>query len=325
VTRPASNGPTRRGTRSAHASEGCRFCYAETRNANTFFGTGLPYKPGHREENGGVIELFLDERVLAQPLAWKRPRQIFPCSMTDIFADFVPDAWIYRMLAVMALASQHRFLPLTKRSARMRAMIANNVQATGWRGHVRALLDELKPSTLWNGNVVQATYHLTAGLPLPNVWFGCSAEDQDNYNARKRDLEATPAAKKFWSFEPLIGPIVADYLADWAIVGGESGKDARPMHPDWARDLRDQCAAAGVPFFFKQWGEWIEHEHALNELGDDDPRVGDGQRRRKTRTGDLLRLNDATMIRVGKKDAGRLLDGRMHDEFPRLDATRAAA
>jgi protein gp37 len=103
----------------------------------------------------------------------------------------------------------------------------------------------------------------------------------------------------------------------WVIAGGESGPGARPMHPDWARSLRDQCAAAGVAFHFKQHGDWIEHEHALNAVGDDDPRVSDGRQRMRRDNGGLMVAHDTTFIRLGKKDAGRLLDGREHNEFPR--------
>ena len=138
--------------------------------------------------------------------------------------------------------------------------------------------------------------HQYITLPLPNVWLGVSVEDQKSANARIPHLLSTPAAVRFISAEPLLGPvdlkavpIPADdgydgATLDWVIVGGESGKGARPMHPDWARSLRDQCGRENVPFFFKQWGEWFGE--------------------------------NGVSVRIGKKQAGRLLDGFEHNAMP---------
>jgi protein gp37 len=165
--------------------------------------------------------------------------------------------------------------------------------------------------------------------PLPNVWLGTSAEDQQRADERIPLLLQTPAAVRFVSLEPLLGPIdlmsieapETRNVLDWVICGGESGPHARPMHPDWARSLRDQCAAAGVPFFFKQWGEWrppgptseydtgghvpglpraliISQDGTVHHFGET---AGDGAK---------------SMLRVGKRAAGRLLDGKEHNAMP---------
>lgn len=269
-----------------HATPGCVHCYAE--GLNKRLGTGLPFKPGH----AGEIELFLDEEMLLAPLRWRKPRMIFVCSMTDLFADFVPDEWIDRIFAVMALTPQHTYQVLTKRSARMRAYVGAlaGTYPDGWpknEAHYRVWQQMGRVDQLGLGCKPPA-------WPLPNAWLGVSAEDQRRADERIPDLLATPAAIRFVSAEPLLGPIDLTRLdllryfkvpnpddpnwprntfdalrgrsdihpihhaepdwckLDWIIVGGESGRGARPMHPDWARQIRDQCAAAGTAFFFKQ-------------------------------------------------------------------------
>jgi protein gp37 len=163
--------------------------------------------------------------------------------------------------------------------------------------------------------------------PLPNVWLGTSPCDQATFDQLVPELGATPAAVRFLSIEPMLGPIdcgnafdhaVEPYHPiDWVICGGESGHEARPMHPDWARSLRDQCTAAGVPFFFKQWGEYVETEwqHCAFSLGA-------GQIARDPKNGGRYCAGYGPdrptygFDRVGKKAGGRMLDGRTWDEFP---------
>ena len=272
-----------------HATPGCEHCYSESMNKR--LGTGLPFKPGHRKD----IEVFLDEKLLADPLRWKRPRMIFVCSMTDLFADFVPDEWIDRVFAVMALCPLHTFQVLTKRAERMRAFMKRMDAA-----HAEAVLRmEMTPAGAAGTSMIDAFPQYVSSLahpsqhciwPLPNVWLGVSAEDQRRVDERIPVLLETPAATRFVSAEPLLGPIdLLEYLVwdesmmHWIIVGGESGPSARPMHPDWARAIRDQCRAASVPFFFKQWGEYDGHNYPM---------------------------------RVGKRAADRHLDGREHNEMP---------
>jgi protein gp37 len=191
-------------------SPGCKFCYAE-RMAKRLHGMNQP-----RYANG--FELTLHEDLLELPLSWKKPQRVFVNSMSDMFHQDVPLAFIQKAFEVMQRASWHQFQVLTKRSDR---------------------LLELSPSIAWPGN----------------AWMGVSVERQD-YVSRIDDLRGTGAAVKFLSLEPLLGSLRDLNLAgiDWVIVGGESGPGARPMDLQWVLDIRAQCRAAGVPFFFKQWG-----------------------------------------------------------------------
>jgi len=261
-----------------HVSEGCRNCYAEALNKR--IGTGLDFKPGNRD----LIELFLDEKMLLDPVCWRNPRMIFVCSMTDIFSDFVKDEWIDRMFAVMALCPRHVFQVLTKRSERMLEYLTSaNGKKLGIPQSVAERRDHICVEC-FNINEQLSDPHIKMFLdkgwivnrwPLPNVWLGVSCEDQETAYTRIPDLLATPAAVRFVSCEPMLGEIdlrglfkscpAHDYEGgfciqdcgnwnrlDWVICGGESGHTARPMHPAWARSLRDQCASASVPFFMKQ-------------------------------------------------------------------------
>ena len=256
-------------------SPGCEHCYSETMNRR--LGTGLPFKPGHRKD----IELFLDEKTLIRPLRWKRPRMIFVCSMTDLFADFVPDEWIDKIFAVMALCPQHSFQVLTKRPERMRQYMTED--GIGRVGYVESLAKRMLRER--SGRDDPVLIGKTLRWPLENVWLGTSAEDQKRYDERGYRLRKTPAAVRFYSLEPLLGPIKIDLKCsacngtgmievrqfgtvagantcqqcggrgkaiDWIICGGESGPGARQMDPAWAREVRDQCAASGIAFFMKQ-------------------------------------------------------------------------
>lgn len=310
-----------------HATTGCEFCYAEGMNKR--LGTGLPFKPGHRKD----VEIFLDEKMLLQPLRWKKPRMIFVCSMTDLFADFVPDESIDKMFAVMALTPQHTYQVLTKRAARMReyfsdperkrtiALNAMPISCALARegGHaVRIKLDHFSACFAGSG-------------PLPNVWLGVSAERQQEADERIPLLLGTPAKVRFVSAEPLLGPIdilkscaiYSEYdRIDWVIAGGESGPNARPMHPDWARSLRDQCAAVGVAYFFKQWGNWKPldqfTEKVIKSAGVHAIVRDDGRFIIDTDIADPPRT--VFTFKMGKHDAGRLLDGIEHNAMPQ--ATR---
>jgi protein gp37 len=276
-------------------------------------------------------EVRFNEAWLTEPLRWKRPRRIFVCAHGDLFHEDVPDEWIDRVFAVMALAPHHQFQVLTKRSARMREWMSRAGVAGNGRsypGHtILAAMDGLSrakwPDLLW---------------PLPNVWLGVSVEDQARADERVPDLLATPAAVRWLSCEPLLGPVdleqwlicpnARDGLLmdpstgqyeccagcdwtgligglDWVVAGGESGAGARPMHPDWARSLRDQCTAAGVPFLFKQWGGYRPLTAA------DKARDACGATRVPCDVHGPGFMRPAT-----KKAAGRLLDGVEHSEFP---------
>jgi protein gp37 len=342
----------KRGWFCVHASEGCRFCYSEWQNmkGGDSGGNGLAYAA----QNLAKVEVYLDEKTLLAPLSWKKPRTIFVCSMTDLFGEFVPDAWIDRIFAVMAL-TPHTFQVLTKRSERMRDYcktlgrhhsvdrVSVAIKAIVEAGHAAA--DVGSWYTLHDG-----------GAFFDNIWLGVSAERQQEADERIPHLLQTPAAIRFVSCEPLLGPIALTEIRgrnanghewmfdalrpdvspddgavslDWIICGGESGKDARPMHPDWARSLRDQCVAAGVPFFFKQWGEWAPGECAdgpqtrterVAYLFDNNWDFG----RLTPRASEETHRDDAPdVFRLGNKKAGRHLDGRIHDAMPaRASASR---
>jgi protein gp37 len=188
--------------------------------------------------------LTLHEHTLGIPLHWRKPKRIFVNSMSDLFQDEVPLSFIQAVFAVMRKASQHQFQVLTKRGER---------------------LLELNKKLKW----------------APNIWMGVSVESK-KYAFRIDLLRATDAHVKFLSLEPLLGPLQNLELSgiDWVIVGGESGPKARPMDPVWVREIRDQCRAAEVAFFFKQWGgtrkswtgreldgrTWNEYPHHVNAV-----------------------------------------------------------
>lgn len=255
-------------------SPGCGHCYAET-FAERFRGV-----PGHPYEQGFDLTLRPDRVTL--PLQWRQPRLIFVNSMSDLFHEDVPYAFVRRIFEVMEQANWHRFQLLTKRAER--------------------LVD------------------LAQRLPWPgNVWMGVSIENR-RFVGRAAHLRRVPAAVRFISAEPLLGPL--DDLSledvDWLIVGGESGHRARPMHPDWARRLRDQCLEAHIPFYFKQWGAY--------RPVDADDRYAPGAAStsidvRGRRLGSTARGRSdgrVLMRRVGKHRAGRLLDGREWAQMPTL-------
>jgi protein gp37 len=171
---------------------------------------------GHAYEQG--FDLRLVPEKLEEPLCWRRPRMIFVNSMSDLFHEDVPETFIQEVFDVMVRAHWHTFQILTKRSARLR---------------------ELATRLRWQAN----------------IWQGVSVEN-DRYTCRIEDLREVPAAVRFLSIEPLLGPIPRLPLTgiSWVIVGGESGPHHRPIDPSWVREIRDQCLHAQVPFFFKQWG-----------------------------------------------------------------------
>ena len=248
-------------------SPGCKHCYAET-IADRFWATQYP-KVEFCAEQASRPRRFTDvwthEDRLLEPLSWRKPSKVFVNSMSDLFHEDVPDEFIDRVFAVMAIAHWHTFQVLTKRAARMRAYMTalgrrDRVVAAG----IRMLRDYGKAGTV---DRLQA---------LPNVWLGVSVEDQPRADERIPLLLQTPAAVRFISAEPLLGLVdIYQYLGggrnpigpayggkglDWVIVGGESGPKSRPFDVAWARLIVQQCQAAGVACFVKQMGaNWREH------------------------------------------------------------------
>jgi protein gp37 len=276
---------------------GCKNCYA-ARMVKRFPHLHGEYKTYSRNPIPfGRVQFHPDR--LDIPLRWKKPRRIFVGSMGDLFHENVEHGWIASVFSYIEAAPQHTFMILTKRPDRM-------------------------------------LYHFRGGLSkkfpvLPNLWLGATIEDQEAADWRVSVLLECPAVIHFVSAEPMLGPLQLDRIrhgnaggyedafsdpgdwgdvpqgdrpggVDWVICGGETGSRASPMHPDWPRSLRDQCQAAGVPFFFKQWGNWrpaftgetVDVERGVHEWND-----------------------GVLSLRVGNKSAGRLLDGREWNESPR--------
>jgi protein gp37 len=346
-------------------SPGCTNCYAMR-----LAGTRLAHHPSRagltQDTKAGPVwtgEVRFNEQWLDQPLRWSRPRMIFVCAHGDLFHESVPDEWIDRVFAVMALAPHHTFQVLTKRAERMRAYLSGLGRARKIYSDVcdKAVAERVDVVLIASPEHVADAppgRQLVLGTwPLPNVWLGVSAEDQKRADERIPHLLATPAAVRWVSAEPLIGPVAFDdwWLRapaecegcdgdgrggrsllhcppgacpddegigrlDWIVAGGESGPGARPSHPEWFRSLRDQCAGAGVPFFFKQHGDWLPFDN------DDDAnwyarhpvslplRWWDGAQWREA-TGEPPATRD-WVARIGKKAAGRLLDGIEHNGMP---------
>jgi protein gp37 len=312
-------------------SDGCDNCYALTM-AKRLKGMGsAKYQTdGDPRTSGPGFGAAMHPDSLGLPLMWKSPRKIFVNSMSDLFHETFTDEFIARVFAVMAACPQHTFQILTKRHARMRSFLRDECRC----GSQHPAGVHVNSAMHWAATPHSPTYVpgvtdgavRRAGWPLPNVWMGVSAEDQKWADIRIPALLDTPAAVRWISAEPLLGAIDlrsvrgldgqyghagshhgvgteqctvgrhhhhddrCRFPLDWVVVGGESGPGARPMDPPWARSLRDQCRRAGVPFLFKQWGA---HRPPID--GDE---------------------SGASMTRVGKKAAGRVLDGRTHDEYP---------
>lgn len=246
--------------------------------------------------------------------------------MSDLFHENVPDEFIDKIFAVMALNPRHTFQLLTKRIKRAHDYI---IQLSKSAKPLESYAREIGYTFYFNG-------FSCISWPLPNVWLGVSCENQSAADERIPILLQTPAAVRFVSLEPMLGPVDIvgpdDWLTrtccryggtedpecghdgpgcmgtriDWVIVGGETGPGARPLHPDWVRSIRDQCQAAGVAFWFKSWGEWIVAE------GEAYPTI---ERWVSSVPGSGI-SNGIFMRRVGKKSAGRLLDGKEWLEFP---------
>lgn len=317
-------------------SAGCKHCYAMK-----LAGTRLQHHPSRAgltvETSAGPVwngQVRFNEQWLKQPLEWRRSRLIFPCAHGDLFHESVPFEWIDQVVAVMAVANWHTYQVLTKRAASMAAYFSDPATL----GRILQILAKWRETTV-RCELEQVDDGLP-GFSLPNVWLGVSAENQQTADERIPHLLKMPAARRWVSLEPLLGPIdltsirrepcdyghahkMLDSLTgegvvagsdgneeyvrrtryyprglDWVVVGGESGTSSRPAHPAWFRSLRDQCNSVGVPFLFKQWGDWV----SVSEVA--------GAGRHHT-------FPDGARVRhVGKRRAGRRLDGALHDGYP---------
>ena len=281
---------------------GCDHCYAETRNARFGGGVAVNWGPGAPRRRTSVANWQLPLKWDKLSEQWVRnggPRtRVFCASLADVFDNAVDPAWRADLFALIRSTPNLDWLLLTKRIGNAHQMIGEALIKLGTRPG-GAGPTSLLPSWPWL-----------------NVWIGATVVNREEMLRDAVKLKATPATVHFWSVEPMLGDLgelPRELLPDWVICGGESGPGARPMHPDWARSLRDQCAAAGVPFLFKQWGEWLPVEVP----SDEECYAEDGSERQMEGSIRVQRIvGHQDMARVGKKAAGRLLDGRTHDGVP---------
>jgi protein gp37 len=345
-------------------------CYAE-QIAARFSDPGQQFHGfAERTPYGGrwTGKVALIPELLDRPLHWRRPRRIFVNSMSDLFHEALPVEDVAQVVAYIAASYWHTHQVLTKRSdrarellndERFREMVADYLPMIDAEAGELGLYDvHSRRTDDWRAQCPDVEGD---DWPLPNLWLGTSCERQQEADERIPHLLETPAAVRFVSCEPLLGPVdlsgwlfgrqqsCAECPKDedcdcgwqgrhtldwesalhWIIVGGESGPKARPMHPNWARSIRDQCRAAGAAFFFKQWGEWLPGHHFTDELSQRDSNPEQSRFRCMDWDGDRAVATDGmwcddvdehAVWRVGKKAAGRLLDGRTHDDFPVLPA-----
>jgi protein gp37 len=286
-------------------SPGCDHCYAE----------GWAKRSG-TVQWGDAPRRRTTEANWKQPVKWNaqaeregRRFRVFCASLADVFDNTAPAAWRQDLMSLIVRTPHLDWLLLTKRIGNAKRMLSD---ASMHDGLLLTANDEYRPP--------------------PNLWIGATIVNREELLRDAAKLKATPAAMRFWSVEPLLedlGAIPRELMPDWVIVGGESGPGARPMHHEWARSLREQCQAASVPFLFKQWGEWLPWNQFTSADVDDPPEQTrfataewNGQKwvdvgrpgYWESMDGDVD--DEQCVGRVGKKAAGRMLDGRAHDEFP---------
>jgi protein gp37 len=365
-------------------SPGCTNCYAMR-----LAGTRLKHHPSRAgltiDTKGGPVwngEVRFNMDWIEQPLSWTKPRRIFVCAHGDLFHPAVPDdwiAWVYGVAIAAVHLRGHTFQVLTKRTDRAHDLLNSEAfwdQANAYASDY--VMNRVDPLARRRDDARATLDDYGPDRPPPGIWLGASVEDQARADERIPALLDTPAAVRWISAEPLLGPVdlrsikaprepdepadnlnidwrfdaleIGDYYwfdgqngqpgdcsdgpyrdgrIDWVVAGGESGQGARPMHPEWARDLRDQCARATlhgddapVPFLFKQWGEWTPGENVGRRTGRVE--VADWIDDRWMFSGESLAATDGhvddepDLYRVGKKAAGRTLDGQVHDAFPEV-------
>lgn len=334
-------------------SPGCANCYAETRNARFGGGTAVNWGKGAprrrtsasnwnqpvkwNAEAGKIMrELHNVSRSEYDQVDYERPR-VFCASLADWLDDEVPIEWLADLLDLVRRTPNLDWLLLTKRPenccnrlGRLRGSYYDMCRAEkpvskSYTAAVTFAEHWLFGASCLDGTFADYKHGETPPTPPANVWIGTTVEDQARADERIPHLLSIPARVRFLSCEPLLGPVEfsdvtkrADCVAqlgkpvlhgiDWVICGGESGPKARPMHPDWARSLRDRCDAAGVPFLFKQWGEWIPLEVPADANAIEF--TVDGVNKKVHQAGPISFAN------VGKRTAGRLLDGIEHNGFP---------
>lgn len=214
---------------------------------------GMPYEGVVDDRGRWNGKLRQVPEHLADPLRWRRPQRIFVNSMSDLFHPDVPFEFVAAVFGVMAAAQRHTFQVLTKRPERAKEFFDWAAKETARQMDKSGAADCVQRAQHVHPDLYRRWHTTDRGWPLPNVWIGTSVGHAGALH-RIDQLREVPAAVRFLSLEPLHGPLGELDLTGigWVIVGGESGRDARPMHPDWVRSIRDQCVAAGVPFFFME-------------------------------------------------------------------------
>lgn len=287
-------------------SEGCENCYAadmakRLQRIQETTGKDLGYSDG--------FAVTLHPERLGAPLNHKKGAKVFVNSMGDLFHEDVPFYFIDEMFAIMALTPQHTYQILTKRPERMKDYFKpeyNGYKMTAYASR-KIKVEGINRSSTKEIGEAYTLFESENILPLSNVWLGVTIESP-KHKDRADDLRNTPAAKHFLSLEPLIedlGELNLDGI-DWVIVGGETGANARPMHPDWVASIKAQCEAAGVPLFFKQWGEYITLPVGKLVTGCTYKYFGDGRQ----------------AVKIGTKNTGHLIDGKEYREYPNLELTK---
>ncbi len=349
-------------------SKGCENCYAmrmawrlqnNPKMAKEYEGTARKTAGGKIQWTGKVN---IDKERMLLPLQVKKPTVWFVNSMSDLFHESVPFEIIDRAFAVMVTAMQHTFQILTKRPRRM----LEYFNRENFQDYITTAIAEMaqENDAYYEEFSTGSSRVFEFGLPVDNIWLGVSIEDQKTANERLPLLLKVPSAVRFLSCEPLLGPIDFYKPSDvwpadinhpwrngpilqgihWVICGGESGPGARPMHPYWARSLRDQCQSVGISFFFKQWGEYLPFEisaqapfwrdcatneeydgHGMNFTNPETDQPGRFMGASWYDSMESIIMNvesgglDCNYLKVGKKKAGRLLDGQLYDQFPKRE------
>jgi len=278
-------------------SEGCNNCYAcrmvATRLKHCADTEGLAEHTETGCDWTGEVRLLWHK--LDEPMHWRKPYRIFVNSRSDLFQERVPEEFVNKVLLRISLTPRHTYIVLTKRPERAAEVLSR-----------LALRHTRRDGTGW---------------PLPNLWPGVSVENQQRADERLPALQETPAAARIVSVEPMLGPVdLRPWLPgiDWVICGGESGPHARPIHPDWVRDLRDQCVEAQVPFWFKQWGQWVpgQADELVERNGEMVPRWCFYQNNDWGVGYNHDFGNGVVAAKVGKMAAGHLLDGQEWRQEP---------
>lgn len=342
-------------------SPGCDHCYAERMVYRLAHIQGSGYEGDYAHDYPGMgFDVRMHRNRLEQPFHWRKPLKVFVDSMGDLFHEDVPDDFLDEIFGVILACSVlenygHIFQILTKRPGRLSQYLTSVPPielVKRWSSAARTMV-EIDGGDILLEEVVEWT-GIDNVWPLKNVWIGVTAENQQVADERIPLLLQCPAAVRFVSCEPLLGPINFKSLhhetsqsyyqvlkpisgpggrpaLDQIIVGGETGPGARPMHPDWVRTIRDDCQMTGTPFFFKGWGDWATNAafsegHPappvkikpmwMREDGfvSEQPLSLDGA---EQSAGDVVKHSWIKAAKLGKKKAGRELDGRTWEEFPK--------